>query len=542
MVRLVGILICITFLGALLRFFNLSPFTVYPDSYQNLIVAENIRTYGSVVGYLGKNGMLYPDFFMWTRPLFPLLINAVSFFSLTSLTTARSIAFVLGILAIPLTYLFIRRVFKQINIGLFGAFLLALSYNHTVWSGLLMTEAIGVFFMLMFLWRFFATVEKKVPMPSLQNIVTGFLFCLAVLARYEYLIIALPVIFYIFKHSPQPMKYVVTVFIAMVIGLLITGFLLFPVNSVILVLFSQLSDLLIKITVAIGIIALCYLVYRFLPIRYKAKIATFLPIVLSIIFVVLFFFGKNLTALKNFINHDYLLCFFALIGLLTLLADAKQRVLAYFVLLSIGLLGFIYHQINPDMERYFTHLIPFLLIPASFGLLYFFKTAFVNQTKSIRYLFFALLSFLIFYQIVVTARGLRYLNDPSWYSPSYEDTAAHLVKKYISGHPLLITSHPEPYYYFTGLDTQSIADTPPFLYLPPVSYNQQIVIIEDMGMHADFPRFTSVLYKRLQKYKYDSFRVDEGYHESKLFLPENSPVVLYKISFGELHMLMEKKQ
>src|SRR6185437_16596186 len=110
---LLGILV----LGILLRYGNLSPFTVYPDSYQNLIVAENIKTYGSVVGFLGKNGMLYPDFFMWTRPVFPLLINIVSFFGVSSLIAAQAIAFMLGILAIPVAFLFGKEVFKNSHPG-----------------------------------------------------------------------------------------------------------------------------------------------------------------------------------------------------------------------------------------------------------------------------------------------------------------------------------------------------------------------------------------------------------------------------------------
>src|SRR5882757_9649374 len=100
MIRIGFALFFITLLGAFLRFHNLTPFTVYPDSFQNLIVAQNILHYGSVVGYLGKDGMFYPDFFMWTRPLYALLIDAVSFFGISLLLAARSTAFGLGIVSI----------------------------------------------------------------------------------------------------------------------------------------------------------------------------------------------------------------------------------------------------------------------------------------------------------------------------------------------------------------------------------------------------------------------------------------------------------
>src|SRR5689334_18303883 len=90
-------LIGITLLAALLRYFNLTPFTVYPDSFQNLLVAENLRTYGEVVGYLGKDGLLFPEVFSWSRPIYPLLINIVSFFGFSDFTAARVIAYVLGV-------------------------------------------------------------------------------------------------------------------------------------------------------------------------------------------------------------------------------------------------------------------------------------------------------------------------------------------------------------------------------------------------------------------------------------------------------------
>src|SRR6185437_12381955 len=121
------------------------------------------------------------------------LINIISLFGVTPILAARSIAFVLGVLTIPLAYFFVRTVFKDATGALIAAFLLALSYNHTVWSGLLMTESVGAFFMLFFLWQFFYTVAKPTGFLQIQNIFTGFLFALAVLTRYEYVIIALPV-------------------------------------------------------------------------------------------------------------------------------------------------------------------------------------------------------------------------------------------------------------------------------------------------------------------------------------------------------------
>jgi hypothetical protein len=544
--REVFILAGIVLLGTVLRIFNLSPFTIYPDSYQNLIVSENIKTYGSVLGFMGKNGMLYPDYFMWTRPLFPLLINAVSSIGVTPILAARSIALLLGIFSIPLSYFLGKKIFSNSVSGLIAAFLLAISYNHTVWSGLLMTETTGVFFMLLFLLSFFATVEKKPALFQLQNILTGVFFALAVFTRYEYLIIAIPVVFYTLKKSPKPLFYLTTIFGFAFITFLIFGLLLYPINSVVQVILSQLSDLLTKILIVTIVAILCFLVYRFSSVRLKRSFGRVLPMIVTFLLIILFFlflphisdvsaqiFGIDVSIFNNFFYHDMLLSFFAFVGLLIMLKDKKQQNLSYFIIIAVVFLSFVYYQINPDMERYMTHLIPFLLIAAAYGIKNVFKTVVINQSKW-RLILSSILILFIALQIIITARGLRNLNDPSWFKLSYEQKSAQLTGKYIVDNPLLITSHPEPYFYFLHDDTQSIADSYPFIYIPSAQDMRTVVIVEDMGMRYDFPHFTKVLDTKLKNYQSAHFFVSEQYHYTNNSVKEESPVILYTIRLGTL--------
>src|SRR5262249_54375056 len=146
--------------------------------------------------------------------------------------------------------------------------------------------------------------------------------------------------------------------------------------------------------------------------------------------------------------------------------------LAYFVLLSLLLLGITYYHINPEMERYMTHLIPLLLIPGSYGIYFasskvlrhpgkrsasrIFSGFWTSQNDSVsvsvrnfdKQVYTTVLSLFIVFQLIFTARGLRNLNDPSWFRPSYEEKAALLVGNKLSDKPMLIASFPEPYYYF----------------------------------------------------------------------------------------------
>src|SRR5579859_3537996 len=198
------LLVIVFFLGFFFRLNNLSVFNLYPDSYQSLIVAKNITMYHSVVGYFGPHGMLYPDFFMWTHPVYPLLINSINIPIHNMLATARLIALLAGIGAIPLSFFFIKRVFQSTPYGLTAAFFIAFSLNHTIWSGFIMTETTGVCMLLLFLLTFFARrTSQKFGDPLV--ILSGILFAIVVLSRYEYTVILFPLALYLFFNGKQLM-------------------------------------------------------------------------------------------------------------------------------------------------------------------------------------------------------------------------------------------------------------------------------------------------------------------------------------------------
>ena len=263
-------LICIT--GIILRLHNLSPFKIYPDSFQNLVVAQNIATYHSVVGFLGPQGMLYPDFFMWTRTAYALLILLTNFVTNNMTIAAQFISLFAGILAIPLAYLLIKKIFYKTAYAIAGSLLIALSYNHTVWSGFIMTETVSVFFMLLFLWSFFSGLKTNNNTSShpgkptrahpgslaaanisdsgrrqnddiFRDFLTGMLFAFAVMSRYEYFIVLLPVIYLTFQTNPKPFLRLSSMLSGLILTLLIVVVQLFPLDSVFSVIIDQQQDL-----------------------------------------------------------------------------------------------------------------------------------------------------------------------------------------------------------------------------------------------------------------------------------------------------------
>lgn len=538
------ILFLITLFCFILRFLNLSPFLLYPDSYQNLLVAENLITYGNVLGYLGPDGMLYPPFFMWTRPVYAALINLFTIFQTDSALVARTISFGLGFLAIPLAYF----VYKPLNnkpFALITAMLLAISFNHTVWSGFVMTETAGVFLMLLFLWSFFSGLKMKSEFFSPRDVLTGMLFTIAILTRYEYAIIVVPMIYLLFAYALRPKIKIFTILLAAFLSLTTIIFTYYPWQSVFGVVFNQLTALMIRAGIIAAVFAASFIVFRFLPKHYRTVTLFFLPkltigvIVIVTTFLLLqivlgqnvAFFYNDLAFIRNFMRHEILISTFVFIGFVHMLRNPKLQPLAFFSLIAIVSLTFIYHRINPEMERYLTHLLPFLLIPAGFG---------IWGMKHLQ-LFRVLCIVLVILQVIISAQGLRYLNDASWYRTSYEQKVADKLKPLVKdSKTLLLVSTPEPYYYTLKNSTHSIADTPPYVYISDTLDDRTIIIIQDMAMHDIFPNFTTFLEENLQKYKKTTFTVNENYHSANRSEREKFPTVIYEMKLGELKSLIRK--
>src|SRR5258708_2023545 len=185
--------------GILIRFINLSPFKVYPDSYQSLLVAENISHFHGVVGTFGNNGYIFPPFFMWTRSVYPMLINIVSYFLHNTTLSAQIISLVAGLVLIPISFFFLKSVFKSTSIAFSGLLLISLSFSLSVWGGFIMTETTGVLCMFLFLISFFYTLTVR-SKSIFFDVLTGVLFAISVFTRYEYDILILPIFFLILFH------------------------------------------------------------------------------------------------------------------------------------------------------------------------------------------------------------------------------------------------------------------------------------------------------------------------------------------------------
>lgn len=529
------LLLCIVTLAAFLRIHNLSPFKIYPDSYQSLLVAQNIIEYQGVLGYLGNQGILYPQFFSWTRPGYPLLILLVNFLTHDLALAAHIVAMSASILAIIGVFFLVKNIFRSYTYGLAGAFLLAISFQHTVWSGFIMTEALGVLFMSFFLWRLFSRIKKTSQWLSIFDLLTGLLFGAAVLTRYEYIVILVPLIFLVWFISPKPFIRLINILLAFVSLIALCFFTLFPIVSTFAIIGKQISDLLLKIAIAIiaGSIAFYFMK------KYWRTVSPFLKkslLISVIIFPLLSFLLPDLFLFRNFTIHDPLLGILIVIGFITLLQKKQYNSYTYFIAACSIFLGIIYQHVNAEMDRYLTHLLPFLIIPASYG--------FITLLQKKRpFLFMILLLPIILFQIFHSYQGLRYLQEDAWYQLSYEEQTADKMQRYLKkGKPFIIASEPEPYFLTLQLSTQSITDTYPYIVFSAVPKNQRILIIQDMGMHAYFPHFSHFLNTHMQDKTKATFWVKEKYLIAAEAKKETSPVILYEITLQDLEQRIKKEK
>ena len=81
-------------------------------------------------------------------------------------------------------------------VGLCGAIILTLSFNHVVWGGFILTESLGVLMMLILL-SCVAFLKKDKESSLFMEIATGVSLGLAVMTRYEYSLVIVPAILFL---------------------------------------------------------------------------------------------------------------------------------------------------------------------------------------------------------------------------------------------------------------------------------------------------------------------------------------------------------
>ncbi len=444
---------------------------------------------------LESNGMSYPDFFPWTRSLYPILINLFG--------SASQLNLVLSSFSVILSFFVIRKLFGSNFAALGAATVLAVSYNHIVWSGFILTEPLSVF--LLFLTILFLIYDL--------DLLLGLSLAFLILTRYEFVALIFPIIIYLKSNAKLTKEKLLKMFLPTFLTLSLFAFALKPWpynwgNN-----FSNLQNLWLPVLAFLALVFLAAKFNRF-----------FIP--LSLLgFVILCFYTQSA---RIFFQTDFLLGFLALIGLVIMARVEEYRGLFWFVILNSLIFGYMYYQVNPEIQRYWTNIIPLLLIPVGVAIQSLIKNKF-------------LLTFIILI-IILQARisffGISKLDDGIWFEKGYEENSAVVLKAKINKNDLLITSFPEPYYYFTKNSTQSLAPDFPYLYISENLDKENVVIVQDMGMRDQFPQFSQLIDEKLNGFLFDEYNIASKYRYEGRIESETKPIRLYRVKLSELKVLI----
>lgn len=321
---MVYLLLVITLIfGIILRLANISQFKIYPDSYQILIVAENILKYRSVVGLLGHEGMLFPPFFGWSRPGFPLLIDFFRLFMNNRIQPAQILSFASSVLAIPVSFYFIKKISGSGLMALSAAVIMSLSFNHIVWSGFILTEAPAVLLMLLLLLSLSGSFGSKTVPDGKRNMITGAILAMAVLFRFEYLLLTAPLVFLIFQYHTKPFRNILHILITAILVLTLFAGFLFPLKDAIEIIWVQNRLQLNLFILSLAAVPLFGYFFRSISTRWMHFISITFSILFTAFFIIIslyallqsvlpgsfpFWHGK-LEAFRVFLRTDFLIPF-----------------------------------------------------------------------------------------------------------------------------------------------------------------------------------------------------------------------------------------
>jgi hypothetical protein len=520
-------------IALVLQLRNFSHYNVYPDSYQSIVVAQNLKQYHALAAPMGQNGLIYPDFFGWTRPLYPLLILFFSLSDLSFFSAAHIVNIVAGCLSVLAAYGFINAVLHSKKSGLVAAFLMAISYNHIIWSGFIFTESLGVLMLTLALWRLWSQRQKPENWFTKYDILTGAIFALAILTRYEYIILLLPATLLAGKtFSIKRSLSIAATALGIVVVILA---LLHPFTGDFSWVWGQIKDYVIVLIATLIIIGLGLLLYKY----QKLKITRFefWAVRIAAAFLILFsafvIFDHSLfPALRNFATNDPLITLVALCGMMFMLFGKKREYeTALLVFAGCVIMGLVYYRINPHMDRYIAHMLPLLLIPASYGITRILKSKY-------RPIVIYLLALLVCLQVIKSWNGLHKFDNGLWFKPGYEEVSAKKLNHMQLHGNLIVASMPEPYYLFTGQPTQSIADHAPYLFAP-VAPGTKLTIVDDESMRAIFPGFSNFIDKNLKQFQTAQYPVNQPLRYINTIAPEQQPVRVYQLTYKDLEMLLD---
>lgn len=510
---------------------------------------------------LGNNGMFYNPPISWSLRYSHLILISLtdSLFHNIELSV-HVLSLLFGVLTIPFTYIFVARIFDSRRAGLFGAFLMTVSFFHTAWSGYVMYETMTIFFIVVSLSMVAAGLSRgKHEYADYHDIIAGVFASLAVMTRIEYLILIFPVLFLYIALSPHFLGKSLTFLAGLLSVLSIAGILGGAIPQIVYAapVLLERWPLLIATILLWAIACVLYSARRQEKARGLQGLESILAVVIVMFLVFVFITmgawrllgislpGSNrLTAILIFSQYEYMLAATGIIGIALLLKSKRNSALGIFALLFMVPLALVYNRVNPVSYRYCVHYLPALIIGSSF-LLYrmhaWFKGSISKHTGAqlAAMLGLVVVTGLLGAQVYFTVQSMR-----SWQpGTSYEKAAALKTKAIISQKripkdTIVLTFMAEPYYYYTGLSSWRALPDAPYT-IKGFPKDKPVLIVIDESTRDQLPRFASHVANQIDQFKIADFKVGLAYYFRTYKGDEKNPVALYYIPANKVGKTFE---
>lgn len=531
-----AVVLCLCAVGLVIRLHNVTSYILYPDGYQNLLVAQNLAHAHGLLGSLGPHGMQYPNSLALTRPLYPALVALIHMLLHVSYIAAgHRVSLVASVLAIPLGYYAARVATDRQLPAVVAASLMAASFTAIVWSGYTMTESVGNAVMLLTLLMLF-TAYRQETVQRKTAVMLGLLLGLCFLARYEYLLLLIPAVFLLAKNTKRR-ELALIIAIPCLVVLLCTTICLGSSG-----LYTVARSFGPLFAVTFGGIVLIGLSRHSAIEHWLGQISprVFVPVSCAsiLLLMLLSFFGVvSYGALYTFEAHDFLTACLAVVGFWILLKATDTARLGVALLMGVLLLGLAYAQFDNAMWRYFVHLLPLLIVPAAIG-----GERLYRSLGKFRPLFQLPLTVLILTatigQLLVSYAGLHRWDGGIWFQPGYEQASALALRPYVTDDDRIVTAIPEPYYFFTETSTVQARVSTPFIPLPAAP-NVKLVIVQDAYLQALYPDFSNLIDDRLGAYKIGSYQVPGVLRFGNNIARKPAGVVIYRLTTKQYSQLLQ---
>lgn len=359
------ILLFLIFLIGLALRIPIIPYHVMTDEYDYMEAARNIVKTGE------PNHCFYIDIetescLPFLRPMmFPFILSLAFILFGTSSLTAIGISVLFGSLCIILIFLLAYLLFKQKEIGLWSALLLALNPMHIFWSKTAETHVTSIFFILLvfvlFLY-YFRVRDKKILLLGLLTTT----FALNIRPENGMLLILVFLLSYLFGRDLLRLEIKKIrnkgfwIWVAILIIMLVPYFI-FLSNTIVGQRYTCTGDICYPQIFSLDAIKNNWEIYG--PFSFFSY--TFHPLVLSLLVLLSFFFIRGNKKELVFIWMFFLFFYFMVITMN--LADVKYMTLLYPPITILA--GFSLFWLNRYLKKYlklFVVLVFLILILASF--------------------------------------------------------------------------------------------------------------------------------------------------------------------------------